>query len=126
MKFPTLPSILAGTIAGACASTTCLAEIHVLRCMFDKMNQWVYFTRYSDGTPTRVGIGIGVGDKALTFHDRTGALIFIETNVDGTPISFTTIEPTLRAFHSRHTVQLDGTVLAPSHSSGRCEPVAIR
>ncbi len=109
---------------GTCSSTNCLADIHVLRCMFE--NQWIFFTRYTDGTPARVGTGIGVGDKALTFRDRSGALIFIETNMDGTPITFTTIEPSLKAFHSRHLLQIDGKVLAPSHWSGQCEPVAIR
>jgi len=118
--------VLSGTIqlGAACASTPCLAEIHALKCIFD--NQPIYFTRYSDGTPARVGTSVGVGDKAIAIIDRSGALVFIETNLDGTPITFTTIEPSLKAVHSRHLLQLNGTVLAPSHQTGRCEPVAIR
>jgi hypothetical protein len=117
---------LAGTVqlAGVCVSANCLAEIHVFRCLFD--NQLIYFTRYTDGTPARVGTGIGVGDKAIAFEDRSGALVFIETNIDGTPITFTSIEPSLKAVNSRHILQSNGTVLAPSHRSGGCEPLSFK
>ena len=116
--------ILCICFIGILMPSTCLADIHVLRCKFGDLQ--VYFTRYTDGTPSRIGTAIGVGDKALTFQDRFGALIFIETNTDGTPVTFTTIETNLNAVHSRHLLRHDGRVLEPSQRSGRCEPVAIR
>jgi hypothetical protein len=125
MKLRAIPPIVAGMILATYASTSCLADIHVLKCSFDD-DEWMYFTRYTDGTPARIGKAIGVGDKALAFQDRFGALVFIETNADGTPITFTTIERTLKAIHSSHLLQVDGTLLAPSQVSGQCEPVAVR
>jgi hypothetical protein len=116
--------ILCICFIGIFMPSTCLADIHVLQCKFGAMQ--VYFTRYTDGTPSRIGTAIGVGNKALTFRDRFGALIFIETNTAGTPDTFTTIEPSLKAVHSRHLLTPDGRVLVPSQTLGRCEPVAIR
>ena len=85
MKLRAIPPIVAGMIFATYASTSCLADIHVLKCSFDD-DEWMYFTRYTDGTPARIGKAIGVGDKALAFQDRFGALVFIETNADGTPL----------------------------------------
>ncbi len=112
-------------MSGEGVGASCLL-LAALKCNFPGFDEPTYFTQYTDGTPARIGTGIGVGDKALTFQDRFGAIVFIETNMDGTPISLTTIEPTLRAIHSSHSITFDGRVPAPSQVSGRCEPVVIR
>ena len=107
------------------ASTSCQAEILALKCSFSNLEP-VYFTRYTGGAPARIGIGPGIGSKAAFFEDRFGAQIFVETNIDGSPITFTTIQRDMKAFHSRHVLLPDGTVLAPSQGAGQCDPVDIR
>src|SRR5262245_60891417 len=105
-------------------STPCLADIHAFRCIFD--GQAIYFTQYSDGTPARVGTAVGIGDQVLTFRDKSGAFVFIEKNIDGTPVTLTTIDPSLRGTHSRHSLGFDGKVVAPSQAAGQCVRVQIR
>ena len=102
------------------------ADIAVLRCDFPNLNA-LFFTMYSDSTPARIGSGPGVGDRGLVFRDRrTKAMVIIEENGDGIPITFTTIGPDLGAVHSRALIGLDGTVVAPSQEIGRCESEAPR
>ena len=45
------------------------AKINALRCSFEGFI--VYFTFYDDGTPTRVGVSVGIGDRARTVNDET-------------------------------------------------------
>ena len=105
--------------------TSAQATITVLRCSFENMNE-IYFTFYSDGTPTRVGRSTGIGSRANTITDnRTGAFVVIELNMEDIPISMTTISPDLSAVHSRQSIYLDGSVQAPSQGRGKCEWVPI-
>jgi hypothetical protein len=106
-----LAAIILGTLV---ASSACLADIIILKCDFRGFGgRPIYFTRYSDGSPSRIGISPGIGDRALFFSDRSGAQIFVEINIDGSPITFTTIQPNMRAIHARQVLTLDGTVLSP-------------
>ncbi len=102
-------------------SGNCKAEIIILKCEIAGVSGPIYFTRYSDGSPSRIGVKPGLGDKGLFFLDRTGAQIFVETNTDGAPITLTTIQPDMRAIHARQVLNSDGTVLSPSQETGRCE-----
>ena len=111
-------------LASLFVSTNCLAEILAFKCAFG--GQQIYFTRYSDGTSARVGTQVGVGDKAVVSEHKSGALIFLETNMDGIPVTLTTIEPTMKAVHSRQLLLPDGRVLAPSQQTGSCEKVELR
>jgi hypothetical protein len=106
-------------------STLCAnAEIIVFQCNLPSISPLV-FTLYSDGTPARVGTATGVGSKADVTRDKFGAFVFIETNTDGTPISFSTIQKNMEIIHSRHVLLLDGSVLSPSQEKGRCSKMPL-
>ena len=86
------------------ASTSCQAEILALKCSFSNLEP-VYFTRYTDGAPARVGIGPGIGSKAAFFEDRFGAQIFVETNIDGRSISYEFVASYLRDVFRRYDIR---------------------
>jgi hypothetical protein len=72
MKPITLASIAALTVVSL--PSIALAEISALSCEFDDFK--FFITIYSDGTPARLGTGVGIGDRARIFPDRrTGALV---------------------------------------------------
>src|SRR5205823_7394258 len=67
------------------------ADITVLMCGFGNAAR-IYFTLYDDGTPVRIGIGPGVGNRGLLFRDpRNKTIVIVEQNTDGVPDTFTTI-----------------------------------
>jgi hypothetical protein len=101
------------------------AAIVVFECKISGFSEPTFFTWYSDGSPARVGIATGVGDKALAFQDRFGAWIFVEVNTDGSPISLSTIQTNLEVIHSRHSLTLNATVLLPSQSKGHCRVLGL-
>ena len=104
-----------------CASTA-QAEITVLRCAFGDFK--LFITRYDDGTPARIGTAPGIGDRAQAILDRrTGTWVFVEVNTDAIPVTLTTIQPDMRAIHSRHTIGPLGEVGAPSQQVGKCERI---
>jgi hypothetical protein len=107
------------------ASTVVSAEISVLRCQFDGSFS-VFITTYSDGTPARIGTGPGIGDRAHAIHDRrTGARVFVEVNTDDIPTTLTTVQPDLKAIHSRHLIGPYGEVAVPSQQRGKCERITL-
>jgi hypothetical protein len=64
----------------------------VLKCKIDGYNEGIFITtspdtNQNDGQYARIGISPGVGDRAIAFSDRMGAVAFVELNVDGTPIA---------------------------------------
>lgn len=101
-------------------SNAAQAEIIAFECAVPDMSRLV-FTYYSDGTPARVGVSTGVGNKALTWKDRFGAWVFVEVNTDGSPVTMSTIQTNLEIIHSRHLLLPTGDVLQPSQSKGRCK-----
>ena len=116
--------IVAGLAFGSIViATPSRADIFVQKCVFPDVS--FFLTRYSDGTPARIGRISGVGSKALYFKDRY-AEVFIEIDLAGIPITFTTIFPDLTAIHSRHSiVPLGDKVVPPSQSKGKCTNVPI-
>ena len=98
-----------------------LADITVLKCDFSN-TKGLYFTIYDDGTPARIGVGPGVGDKGLVFRDpRNRTIVIVEQNLDGVPGTFTTITANMDAVHSRAWINLDGSISAPSQGVGQCK-----
>ena len=125
VMLPRLLGAVVGLVVAVLLPTSAQATITVLRCSFENDFE-VYFTFYSDGTPTRVGRSSGIGDRADTKIDkRTGAFVVIELNLEDIPITMTTISPDLSAVHSRQNIDLDGSVFAPSQQRGKCEWVPI-
>lgn len=117
-------AVLIGLLGMVLAASAAEAEIVVLQCKFESLNFFV--TRYSDGSPARIGTTPGLGDRAQAISDhRTGAWVFVEVNTDGIPITLTTVAPDFAAVHSRHTIGPFGEVLAPSQERGKCERVPI-
>ena len=102
-----------------------LAQAEVLRCGFPDLFSWTFFiTSYEDGRSARLGVAPDAGDRATVTSDRrTGARVVVEVNVDGVPITMTTIQPDLSAVYSRHVLGLAGEVSVPSQQRGRCERV---
>ncbi len=112
-----------GILASITLATEAFAEIKVYECNFKSVGQLV-FTLYSDGTSARVGVKSGVGNKALNFYDQISkAISFVETNTDGFPITFTTINREMKASHSRQLISLSGDIIAPSRTDGTCKIV---
>lgn len=117
-RFALIGAILSGSTLGA------NAKIIAFQCSLPNMNPLV-FTLYSDGTPARVGTATGVGSKASATRDKFGALVFVEMNNDGTPVSFSTIQKNMEIIHSRHLLLLDGSILSPSQNKGRCSKIPL-
>ena len=93
-----------------------------LKCVFAGIGE-LFFTMPTHGNVGRVGAQVGEGHRSHYVKDWTGTTVFVELNNDGTPITLTSIESSLRAVHSRHNISYDGTILTPSQRFGRCEYV---
>jgi hypothetical protein len=116
------------TIIAVCLGlvSPALGKITVLKCSFATIKD-LYYTMYSDGAPTRVGTGIGIGNKSVVVRDNmSDALVIIENNTTGIPITITTVSPDLTAVHSRHLIDLGGKLSAPSQGKGTCKYVPVR
>jgi hypothetical protein len=125
MRGTPLKLVLAVAFMVLVSTSLSRAAIIAFECNIPSVGGPIIFTWYSDGTPARVGAATGVGDKAFAFQDRFGAWIFVEVNIDGSPISLSTIQSDLVVVHSRHILQVDGTVLSPSQSKGRCNKLQL-
>jgi hypothetical protein len=77
-------------------------------------------TNLDDSQHARIGISPGIGDRAIVFTDRMGALVFVELNIDGTPIGLLTVQKNMRVIKSSRSIDPLGTVLAPSQHAGVC------
>jgi hypothetical protein len=97
------------------------AEVIVHECYFPSESFEFVVTTYDDGSPSRVGIQQGVGDLAKSyFDDVTKAWVIVEFIDQGKlPSTLTTILPDGEAFHSRHTLDVLGNVVA-SQMKGTC------
>jgi hypothetical protein len=96
------------------------ATIIIYTCTIEGMRGPLVITIYDDGTPARIGVASGVGDMATIHVDRrSGVIVAVETNIDGIPITMTTINRDGKAIHSRQLIDRDGW-FAPSQSSGTC------
>jgi hypothetical protein len=119
-----LRTLCATAILVLAGATAVQAKIEVTRCSFDSLT--IFITRYDDGTPPRAGKAPGVGNRAHIIPDaRTGAVVVVEVNTDNIPDTFTTIQPDLFAVHSRHLLDLSGSLVAPTQQSGWCERVPL-
>jgi hypothetical protein len=100
-------------------SNSATAQVRVFDCKFPQLS--FVATDYDDNTPTRIGVEIGVGDKVKSYFDKvTGAWIFVEFIANGTlPSTLTTVLKDGTAWHSRHTMGIDGSILA-TQESGKC------
>ena len=102
-----------------------VAEILVFNCNFKELRGDLVITVYDDGSPARIGVEQGVGDRAQPYFDAaTGAHIFVELNGVDFPITLTTILKDGTAWHSRHVLGIDGIVDA-SQMSGFCKRRSI-
>lgn len=101
-----------------------VAAVLVFDCEFPGFSFFV--TVYDDGSPARIGREQGVGDKARPYFDKlTGAWIIVEFIADGTiPSTLTTILKDGVTWHSRHTLDALGTLIA-SQQTGFCERKTI-
>ena len=69
---------------------------------------------------------MGVGNKAIAFlHTKTGAVVVIELNTDGVPVTMTSILKDLQAIHSRQLIDILGKLVAPSQTPGMCVRVDL-
>jgi hypothetical protein len=111
-------------VAGALfAPTSSLAD--VLRCKIEGYSEDVFITtspdtNQNDGEYARIGISPGIGNRAIVFADRMGAVAFVELNGDGTPVGLLTVQKNMRVIKSRQSIDLSGMVVAPSQSAGVC------
>jgi hypothetical protein len=100
------------------------AEILIVRCSFPQVPTLV-ITNYDNGTPARVDVASGVGNRAeITVDPADGEWTVVELDDRMVPFTLTIIQPDLRA--ARHAITREGTVLAPSQGPGRCERVPPR
>jgi hypothetical protein len=98
-----------------------LAKITAAHCSFTTLGS-LYFTFYDDGTPTRVGTSVGIGDRAWHTVDKlSGSIVVIEMNTDNFPITMTTITPDMNAIHSRQIITTSGKIFSPTQGLGTCK-----
>ncbi len=121
----TLKAGLAALVMLAVSSAMAMADVGVFKCRFTDSFEF-YITVYDDGSPARIGVEQGVGNKAQAYFDKpTGSWVFVEFIDDGKlPSTLTTILKDGSAWHSRHTLSLIGRVVA-SHMSGVCNQKII-
>lgn len=101
-------------------SSPAAATIMMYSCTIEGMRGPLIITIYDDGTPARIGTALGIGDKADVYFDRlSGAVVVVEKNGGGLPITLTTINRDGRVVHSRQVINNDGW-FAPSQSTGAC------
>jgi hypothetical protein len=106
-------------------STPAQSKILALQCSFSNLGQ-TFITIYDDGTPARIGVKTGVGNKAKVMIDELSkSIALIEMNVDGFPITLTTINPKMEAVHSRQIIDRVGEIAAPSQGTGKCQKIDL-
>jgi len=111
----------------ASASKNVAAEIIVHSCRLPGFDTPLVVTIYDDGTPSRVGVEVGVGSRASTYFDPpTGATMVVEFNGGNVPITLTTINRDGQAVHSRHLVIIPKGWFSPTQTIGQCERRTIR
>ena len=96
------------------------AEPLIFRCKFS--DDFSFFITVNENEPwARMGTAIGIGDKTKPYFDKvTSAWIFVEFIDDGKlPSTLTTVLTDGTAWHSRHTLAVDGTFIA-SQMQGKC------
>jgi hypothetical protein len=97
------------------------ALITVMRCEIRGIEKPMFITEYSDGSPARVGTAAGTGNRADVFRDpRSQAFVVVELNTDFLPDTLTTVQADGRAVHSRHAINVEGKIVAPSQAWGMC------
>ena len=98
---------------------TAEAQVVVFDCRFPSISFFV--TIYDDGSPARIGVEQGLGDKAQAYFDKLiGAWIIVEFLADGTlPSTLTTILKDGVTWHSRHTLDTMGKVVPHRAGSDR-------
>lgn len=116
--------ILAWLIGSLAIARVASAEITVFTCHFSTMRAII--TIYDDGSPSRIGVEVGVGDKAKAYFDPpTGATVVVEFNGVDLPVTLTTINRDGKAVHSRHLLAIPEGWFLPSQTIGQCERRAI-
>jgi len=120
--------VLAGMICGLAHARIASAEITVFACHFAASQAAATFiTIYDDGSPSRIGVEVGVGSKAQAYFDRpTGATVVVEFNGAGIPDTLTTINRDGKAVHSRHLLAVPDGLFVPSQTVGQCDRRAVR
>ena len=116
-------TIIIAALALALAGEASLAD--VLKCKLEGYSEDVFITtspdtNQNDGAYARIGVSPGIGNRAIVFADRMGAVAFVELNTDGTPVGLLTVQKDMRVIRSRQAVMPSGLVLAPSQSAGVC------
>ena len=123
-------AMLAITLTLGCGGVVEAAssETAIIKCSFKgytRAGEFVFLTRYSDGTPPRIGVQPGVGDKALYFKDRKEEM-FIELAGHGSPIKMFTIYDNGQAYLSYHPLtpmEENRPPSEPSQVVGTCSKV---
>jgi hypothetical protein len=120
--------VLACLICGLTSAGAASAEVTVLTCKFPKFDEAaIFITIYDDGSPSRIGVEVGVGNKAQAYFDPpTGATVVVELNTAGLPSTLTTINGDGKAVHSRHLLSVPKGWFLPSQYIGQCDRRAIR
>lgn len=95
------------------APTFSLAD--VLRCKIEGYNEDIFIatspdTNQNDGQYARIGISSGIGNRAIVFADRMGAVAFVLLNTDGTPIGLLTDQKNTRVIKSSQAIDPSGTI----------------
>lgn len=93
----------------------------LFHCSITGFREPVFISIEPGGTTARIGTAIGIGGRATATRDRFGAWVFVESNSEGSPITLTTIQKDLTVAHSRHVLDIDGTILVPSQYVGTCK-----
>jgi hypothetical protein len=94
----------------------------VLWCSFgDGLSFYIAYERGNESA--RIGVRPGAGNMARVYTDKvTGARVLVEFLSDGSiPATLTTVLPNWSAWHSRHTISIDGKVWA-TQMHGSCKP----
>lgn len=103
-------------------------ETAIIKCSFKgytRAGEFIFLTRYSDGTSPRIGVLPGIGNKALYFKDRKEEM-FIELAGYGSPIKMYTIYDSGKAYLSYHPLtpmEDNRPPPEPSQVLGKCSKV---
>ena len=114
--------LLGAAILAVFLGSPALATIQVFECSFPKEKFEFVITIYDDGSPVRIGVETGVGNRGVFFRDEpTGAVSVVEFIDQGRfPSTLTTILADGQAVHSRHSLSLDALILE-SQMRGSCQ-----
>ena len=96
----------------------------LLKCKIDDYSENIFITtppdtNSNDGQYARIGVSPGLGNRAMVVADRSGATVFVELNVDGTPIGLISVQKDMQVIKTLHTI-LNGEVFAPTRNKGLC------